>query len=64
MTQFAILASTVLLFLAAAPLNASAGGAVPEPSDLALFALGLVGVVIGRKAAMRRRPDESGDKAA
>lgn len=31
---------------------------VPEPSNLGLFALGLAGVLIGRRAAMRKNRDE------
>ncbi len=34
---------------------------IPEPTDLALFALGVAGLLIGRRAAMRRRIDEPGD---
>lgn len=54
MTKFSLILSAALFFIAAVPLRASASGTVPEPSDLALFALGLIGVVVGRKAAMRR----------
>ncbi len=58
MAKFVITLSAALFFIAAVPLRASGGGTVPEPSDLALFALGLIGVVVGRKAAMRRsKPD-------
>ncbi|WP_170004852.1 PEP-CTERM sorting domain-containing protein [Pseudopontixanthobacter vadosimaris] len=34
---------------------------VPEPSNLALFALGLVGLVIGRQTSRRRRQDRDED---
>ena len=33
----------------------AAGTAVPEPSSLALFGLGVLGVVVGRYGARRRR---------
>lgn len=32
--------------------------AVPEGSHLTLFALGLLGVIIGRRCSMRRKPDQ------
>lgn len=38
-----------LVFTQAAPLQAS-GGEIPEPSDLALFALGLIGLIVGRQS--------------
>ena len=44
-----------LLILVAAPAHAGGGTPVPEPSHLALFALGVVGVIIGRAGATRRR---------
>ena len=43
----------LLLLLAAAPAHA-AGTAVAEPSSLALFALGVIGVIVGRQSAKRR----------
>lgn len=41
----------------AAPAWAQDGAAVPEGSQLTLFALGLLGVIIGRRASMRRKRD-------
>ena len=49
--------SCALLFLVyAAPAWADAGAQVPEGSQLTLFALGILGVVIGRRFATRRKP--------
>lgn len=31
---------------------------VPEPSDIALFALGVVGLIIGRRSSRTRRRDD------
>ena len=49
----------LLLALAAlvssAPAWAQQGTAVPEGSHLTLFALGLIGVVVGRRLSMRSR---------
>jgi hypothetical protein len=48
----------MLLFLAA-PVNAGGATPLPEPSNLALFGLGLAGLVIGRRmAAKRKNPDK------
>jgi hypothetical protein len=33
----------------------AAGAAIPEPSSMALFGLGVIGVVIGRMGARRKR---------
>ena len=33
----------------------AAGAAVPEPSSMALFGLGVLGVVVGRRGARRKR---------
>lgn len=55
----------ILIALAAlvssAPAWAQDGTAVPEGSHLTLFALGVLGVIIGRRASMRvkkRDPDK------
>lgn len=34
--------------------QASGGVAIPEPTDGALFAIGLVGLIIGRRVARRK----------
>jgi len=46
-----ILAALVLL-VSAAPAWAGTSTAVPEGSDVTLFALGLIGVIVGRRASM------------
>ncbi len=43
--------------LAASPACASGGTALPEGSNLTLFALGIAGVLIGRRASMGRKRD-------
>lgn len=49
----ALLFSFVILL---APAQAASGGAqIPEPSNLALFGLGLTGLIIGRYAAKNRK---------
>jgi hypothetical protein len=37
---------------------ASAGIPVPEGSQFTLFALGLIGVIVGRRASMRKPDDD------
>jgi hypothetical protein len=44
----------VLAFLALPALAQSASTPVPEPTDLALFALGVAGLVIGRHVARKK----------
>ena len=52
------IAAPVLLLLAAAPAWAVAGAPAPQPADFALFAVGVIGVLIGRRGArIRRRAD-------
>lgn len=41
---------------AAAPASAVDAASVPEGSHLTLFALGVLGVIVGRRASSRRRP--------
>lgn len=44
-----------LLLLAVASPAAAATAAVPEPSTMALFGLGVLGVIVGRRGARRKR---------
>ncbi|OCC23655.1 hypothetical protein MB02_10850 [Croceicoccus estronivorus] len=60
MARFLLLALVPLLLLQAAPAAASWNNQVPEPSDLALFSLGLLGVIIGRHGFRRSRKDGDG----
>ena len=47
------------LLLMASPALAEGGTAIPEPSNWALFAMGVAGVLIGRFGARKRkRPDD------
>ncbi|CAH0495814.1 hypothetical protein [Novosphingobium sp. CECT 9465] len=48
-------ALAALLAFATPALAQSAGISIPEPTDGALFALGLVGLVVGRQVAKRRK---------
>ena len=41
-----------------APAWANDGTAVPEGSQLTLFALGLLGVIVGRRASMKRSKED------
>ncbi|MEP7222136.1 MAG: hypothetical protein ABI673_05650 [Novosphingobium sp.] len=40
--------------LLAAPVTAHGGVTIPEPTDFALFSLGVIGLIMGRRAAQRR----------
>jgi len=53
------LALTALV--SSAPAWAQDGTAVPEGSHLTLFALGLVGVIVGRRASMRVKKRDPGE---
>jgi hypothetical protein len=54
-TRFAAL---LVLLLSAAPAHAEGAAQVSEPSQLALVALGVLGVIVGRNAAKRRKNDD------
>ncbi len=55
-----ILRSLFGLSLLATPAAAFAAGGIPVPegSQATLFALGLLGVIIGRRASMKRPPED------
>lgn len=54
--RFAGLALTVAL--SASPAVAAGWIDIPEPSDPWLFALGVVGLLVGRRAARKKPPPE------
>ena len=43
--------------LVSSPAFAEAGVSIPEPSDLALFGLGVLGLVLGRRGGRRKPRD-------
>lgn len=51
-----MLSALVVLVLTTGPAlaQASGGTAIPEPTDGALFAIGLAGLIIGRRVAKRK----------
>jgi hypothetical protein len=51
-------AFALLLLVLAAPAHAQGAAQVSEPSQLALVALGVLGVIVGRNAAKRRKSDD------
>jgi hypothetical protein len=56
--MFTRLPPALLMLAAATPAWAGDGTAVPEGSQLTLFALGLLGVIVGRRASMRRSKED------
>ena len=51
------IALALAALVSSAPAWANDSTAVPEGSHLTLFALGLIGVIVGRRASMRRKRD-------
>ncbi len=49
------MSALVLSIAAATPASEAGGITIPEPIDLSLFALGVVGLLVGRYAAKRRK---------
>ncbi len=47
-----------ILLLSAAPAAAQGAVQVSEASNITLFALGVAGVLLGRRLSMRRRDDD------
>lgn len=50
-------AALALAALSTAPAAAAGGIAIPEPSDPWLFALGVIGLLVGRHVAKRKPPN-------
>ncbi|GHA03173.1 hypothetical protein [Novosphingobium arvoryzae] len=46
-----VLAITAVALCAAGPALASSGASIPDPSNLALFAIGVLGLIIGRQGS-------------
>lgn len=47
-----------ILLLSAAPAAAQGAAQVSEASNITLFALGVAGVLLGRRLSMRRKDDD------
>lgn len=58
MVRFILFALLLVYMVLSDPAQAAVGAAVPEPSDMALFALGLLGVILGRQGVLRHRRGE------
>ena len=44
----------ILLLLSSTPAAANSGAQIPEASSMTLFALGVLGVIVGRRLSMRK----------
>lgn len=49
----------LLVFAAPALANTGGGMAIPEPSDVGLFVLAVVGLILGRSLSRRPPPDDN-----
>ncbi len=58
--SFALLAAFPAVLLASQPAS-QAIVTVPEPADLLLFSLGVAGLLIGRRAAMKRKDKDGAE---
>lgn len=59
-TSLKVLAAFPAVLLAGQPLT-RAFVAIPEPADIALFGIGVAGLLIGRRAAAKRSDEEPGE---
>ena len=55
---FRLAGPALMVALSASPAVAAGGIDIPEPSDPWLFALGVVGLLVGRRAARKKPPSE------
>lgn len=46
-----------MIFVLSSPAAAAGAAQVPEADSVMLFALGVLGVIVGRRAAMKKRDD-------
>jgi hypothetical protein len=53
--------SFLALVMIASPAFAQAGTPIPEPTDFALFALGVAGLILGRQSSRRSPKDRDED---
>ena len=58
----------IVVFALAAPVMANSaipgtGTSIPEPSDFALFLMGVAGLVIGHRSSRKRRQNDDDTKA-
>ena len=56
--NFGFAGLAMVVALSASPVAAADWIAIPEPSDPWLFALGVVGLLVGRRAARKKPPPE------
>lgn len=54
----------LVMLIVAAPALANTGTAIPEPSDIGLFALAVAGLIIGRSISKRPPADPPTDSGA
>jgi hypothetical protein len=52
------LLAVLVLLASATAAHAQAGTALPDPSGLTLFALGVAGVIVGRNIAARKKDED------
>jgi hypothetical protein len=53
--------SLLVLAMIASPAFAQAGTPIPEPTDFAMFALGVAGLILGRQTSRRSPRDHDED---